>query len=255
MDIITLIGLIGGTGVILLGQMLEGGSIMSIIQLTAFIIVMGGTFGAVMLQFPSNTFFLSLKMATTILSKSTFDYPTLITQLEGFSQVARKEGILALESRIKGVQSPFLSKGLQYVIDGTEPQMIREILEVEMAYDEERELLAAKVFEALGGYAPTIGIIGAVLGLIHVMENLADPTKLGEGIAVAFVATVYGVGSANLLWLPINGNLKIKIRNKAIYKELIIEGLISIAGGENPRYLRGKLEGFLEESQRTQEGK
>jgi chemotaxis protein MotA len=248
---ITILGLILSMAAIVGGQVLEGGNLQSIIQLTAFIIVTGGTLGAVMVQFPFGVFMAGLKLGIQAFGNHHYDYPGLITQLEGFAQVARKEGILALESRVKEVQNPFLTKGLQYVIDGTEPRLIREILDTEMAFHEEREMLSAKIFEAAGGYAPTIGILGAVLGLIHVMENLADPGKLGSGIAVAFVATIYGVGSANLLWLPIFGNVKIKIRQSAIYKELMIEGLIAIAGGENPRYLREKLEGFLEESQRT----
>ena len=141
------------------------------------------------------------------------------------------------------------------MVEGSEHETLGKILEIEMAYQEEREMLSAKVFETAGGFAPTVGILGAVLGLIHVMENLADPSKLGSGIATAFVATIYGVGSANLLFLPLAGNIKIKVRTRSILKELIVEGLIAIATGENPRLLREKLEGFLEKEQSKEKGK
>lgn len=250
MDLLTIMGLALGFGAILGGQVLEGGSMHSIMQLTAAIIVLGGTIGAVMINYPMSTFLLALKNAKYALVNPKEDPIKIIKLLSNLASVARKDGLLALESMIKKIEDPFLKKGLQLVVDGTEPKLTRDILEIEISYSEEYHIASAKVFESAGGYAPTIGILGAVMGLIHVMENLADPTKLGAGIAVAFVATVYGVGTANLLWLPIAGKMKYKIRDEAIIKEMIIEGLISLSEGENPKRVEEKLTGFLRDSQR-----
>lgn len=250
MDILTIIGLVMGFGAILGGQVLEGGSMHSIMQGTAAIIVFGGTFGAVLVNYPMHTFLLALKNAKLAVLESSSDPHKVIKLLSELSAVARKDGLLALEASIKKVSDPFLRKGLQLVVDGTEPKLTREILEIEIAHTEEYNLSSAKVFESAGGYAPTIGILGAVLGLIHVMENLADPQKLGAGIAVAFVATVYGVGTANLIYLPLAGKMKIKIRDEVILKEMAVEGLIALSEGENPRRVEEKLVGFLRESQK-----
>ncbi len=250
MDILTIIGTIVGFGAILGGQVLEGGSMGSIMQFTAAIIVFGGTLGAVLVNYPMHTVTLAIKNLRLVIFSNEGDPYTTIKLLSDLAAVARKDGLLALETSIKRVQDPFLRKGLQLVVDGTEPKLTREILEIEIAHDEEHNLTSAKVFESAGGYAPTIGILGAVLGLIHVMENLADPQKLGAGIAVAFVATVYGVGSANLLYLPLAGKMKIKIREQVIRQEMMVEGLIALSEGENPRRVEEKLTGFLRESQR-----
>lgn len=250
MDILTVLGTIIGFAAILGGQVLEGGSVSSIMQATAAIIVFGGTIGAVLVNYPLHTVMLAVKNMKFVLFNNEGDPYRTIKLLSDLAAVARKDGLLALESSIKKVQDPFLRKGLQLVVDGTEPKLTREILEIEIAHDEEYNITSAKVFESAGGYAPTIGILGAVLGLIHVMENLADPQKLGAGIAVAFVATVYGVGSANLLYLPIAGKMKIKVREAVIRQEMIIEGLIALSEGENPRRVEEKLVGFLRESQR-----
>lgn len=246
----TILGLVFGFGAILGGQVLEGGSMHSIMQFTAALIVLGGTIGAVMINYTLPTFVLALKSAKNAFLNPRTDAQGIIKKLAELSGVARKDGLLALESSIKQIDDPFFRKGLQLVVDGTEPKLTREILEIDISYDEEYQTQAAKVFESAGAYAPTIGILGAVMGLIHVMENLADPSKLGSGIAVAFVATVYGVGTANLIWLPIAGKLKFKIRDSSIIKEMIIEGLISLSEGENPRRVEEKLAGFLREAQK-----
>jgi chemotaxis protein MotA len=251
MDILTILGLALGFGAILGGQVLEGGSMHSIMQLTAAIIVIGGTFGAVLVNYPMSSFLLALKNARLALFNSAGDPHKIIKLLSDLASVARKDGLLALETSIKRVDDPFLRKGLQLVVDGTEPKLTREILEIEITHSEEYNLTSAKVFESAGGYAPTIGILGAVMGLIHVMENLADPTKLGAGIAVAFVATVYGVGTANLIYLPLAGKMKLKIREQVIMQEMMVEGLISLSEGENPRRVEEKLIGFLRESQKN----
>ncbi len=250
MDILTIAGLVLGFSAIIGGQVLEGGTLHSIMQFTAAIIVLGGTIGAVLVNYSMPTFLLALKNVRKTLFNGKDDPKNVIKEIAELAGIARKDGLLALEARIKTLNDPFLKKGLQLIVDGTEPKLTREILEIDVAYSEEYNLSSSKVFESAGGYAPTIGILGAVLGLIHVMENLAEPDKLGGGIAVAFVATVYGVGSANLLWLPLAGKMKSKIREEVIVKEMIIEGLISISEGENPRRVEEKLSGFLREESR-----
>ncbi len=244
MDFLTLIGLLVAFGGIFLGQLLEGGKLSSVLQLTAFIIVIGGTTGAVMVQYRLPVFLRSLKMLPWILIPPKSDPQPVIQELLEWSNTARKNGLLALEGLLEDVKDPFLQKGLQMLVDGSEPAKIRATLEVDMDSRSEIERQAARVFESAGGYAPTIGILGAVLGLIHVMENLADPAKLGAGIATAFVATIYGVGSANLLFLPISNKLKGIVHQQNYLREMIIEGLVSIAEGENPKLIEGRLQSF-----------
>ena len=250
MDILSILGIILAVASIVVGQHLEGGHLSSILQVTAFIIVMGGTIGAVMLNYPMNVFMKALASAKMVFFNVHTDMKELIAQLVDLSNLSRKQGLLALEGKLKSLDDPLLKKGLQMVVDGTEPPKIREILEVEVEMFEEEYTLAGKVYESLGGYSPTVGILGAVLGLIHVMENLADPSKLGSGIAVAFVATVYGVGAANLLFLPMGGKIKMKAKELVVARMMIIEGLVSLAQGENPRMIEEKLSGYLPESQR-----
>jgi chemotaxis protein MotA len=250
MDLLTIIGIVVSLGAILGGQVLEGGHLGSIMQLTAFIIVMGGTFGAVMVNYPMPIFLKALANAKMIFLNVHVDSKAMIAQIVELATLSRKQGLLALEGKLKTMTDPFLQKGLQLVIDGTEAKAIREILEIEVEQFEEENTVSGKVYESLGGFAPTIGILGAVLGLIHVMENLADPSKLGSGIAVAFVATIYGVGSANLLFLPMGGKIKLKTRELVLARQLIIEGLVSLAQAENPKMIEEKLSGYLPESQR-----
>jgi len=256
MDILTIIGIFLGVGAILGGQILEGGSMSSILQLTAAVIVVGGTIGAILLNYPFHVVMKAVRMAGKTFASGNNHLHVVVREITGYSQIIRKDGLLALEAHIKKSSTePFLKRGLQLVVDGTSPHEIRNILEIELNQDEERKLQAVKVFDSAGGYAPTIGILGAVLGLIHVMENLADPSMLGSGIAVAFVATVYGVGSANLIWLPIAGKLKLITREESVRGELIIEGVISLAQGENPRLVHEKLTGFLTAGDRKKAGR
>lgn len=250
MDFFTVLGVGLGIFAILGGQALEGGNVHSLLQFTAAIIVFGGTFGAVMVQFTAAKFFEAMNLGLQAVKAPRNNSLAMIRTIVDYANLVRKQGILALESKIKGESDPFFKKGLQLLLDGTEPATLRQILDVDLSFGEEHAEAAAKVFEAAGGYAPTFGILGAVMGLIHVMENLADPSKLGAGIAVAFVATIYGVGSANLIFLPLAGKLKFRNRREGISRELIIEGLLSIAAGENPRLIREKLEGFLDEAEK-----
>ena len=250
MDILTIAGIILSLGAILGGQVLEGGHLGSIMQATAFVIVMGGTIGAVMVNYPMAIFMKGMANTKMVFVNVQVDSKAMIAQIVELATLSRKQGLLALEGKLKSMTDPFLQKGLQLVIDGTEAKSIREILEIEVEQFEEENNLSGKVWESLGGFAPTIGILGAVLGLIHVMENLSDPSKLGSGIATAFVATIYGVGAANLFFLPIGGKIKLKTKELVLARQLIIEGLVSLAQAENPKMIEEKLAGYLPESQR-----
>ncbi len=245
MDLLSVIGIILGLGAILVGQSLEGGHISSLVNMPAVLIVFGGTLGAAMLQTPMPVFMQSMKMTVWVFFPPKLADDLMIKKIMEWSNIARKEGLLGLETIAESETDPFARKGLQLLVDGSEPEVIRRVLEVEMDVKEHFENHAAKVFEAMGGYCPTIGIIGALMGLIHVMENLADPSKLGAGIATAFVATIYGVGLANLLFLPMACKLKSQVHERAKIHEMMIEGVISIAEGENPRNIETKLQGFL----------
>jgi chemotaxis protein MotA len=245
MDILTVIGLILGFGAILGGQYLEGGSPSTLVNAPAALIVLGGTLGAVMLQSPLTTFMRGLRMIPWAFVPPRLAPDEAIEKIIDWSNTARKEGLLGLESISETEADPFARKGLQLLVDGSEPQVLRAILEVEVDTKETADLAAAKVFESMGGYSPTIGIIGAVMGLIQVMNNLSDPSKLGHGIAVAFVATIYGVGFANLLYLPLANKLRSTIQAQAQFHYMVIEGIVSIAEGENPRNIETKLQGYL----------
>ncbi|NPU92639.1 MAG: flagellar motor protein [Gammaproteobacteria bacterium] len=245
MDILSLLGILVGIVAIIGGNAMEGGHISGLANAPAAVIVIGGTFGAAMLQTPMPTFRHAFSVLRWVVFPPVINMRDNIGKVINWSMTARKEGLLGLEAITEEESDPFARKGLQLLVDGGEPEAIRSILEVELITQEDRDLHAAKVFEAMGGYSPTIGIIGAVMGLIHVMGNLADPSKLGAGIATAFVATIYGVGLANLLFLPIAAKLKTTIKANSSQREMIIEGLIAIADGENPRTIELKLEGYV----------
>jgi len=243
-DKISLAGLVIGLVAIVGGQVLEGGHVGSLVQPTALLIVGGGTLGAVMLQSPFATFRLGFRMARWVWFPPAIEYAKLIQQVTNWSQVSRREGLLALEGFINPMKDEFARKGLQLLVDGVEPERLREVLEVQLNTYEDELRQAARIWESAGGYSPTIGILGAVMGLIHVMENLSDPAKLGAGIAVAFVATIYGVGLANLVYLPMANKLKAQIARHVAYREMLIDGLIGIANGDNPRIIENRLRGY-----------
>ncbi|MBK7543565.1 MAG: flagellar motor protein [Candidatus Competibacteraceae bacterium] len=246
MDILTLAGLVVAFGGIVGGMLIEGGHIGSLINGPAFLIVVGGTVGAVLVQVPMDLFKRALGRAKWAFLPPVFAMQPAIEKIVEWSNIARKEGLLRLEDYIQQEPDPFASKALQLLVDGKEPEEIRHILEMDMSIREENDLQAVSFFEALGGYAPTIGIIGAVLGLIHVMGNLADPSKLGGGIAAAFVATIYGLILANVFALPMGNKIKSSIKKQTRLCELIIEGIIAIAHGENPRNIESRLQGFTQ---------
>lgn len=246
MDILSILGLTVGLVAIIGGNALEGGHIDALANGPAALIVIGGTLGAAMLQTPLATFSHAFRILRwTFFPPSVYMKENIAKVIE-WSLTARKEGLLGLEVIAEDERDAFARKGLQLLVDGGEPESIRGILEVELLTQEDKDINAAKVFEAMGGYSPTIGIIGAVMGLIHVMGNLADPSKLGAGIATAFVATIYGVGMANLILLPIAQKIKTTVRHQSSQREMMIEGLIAIADGENPRTIELKLEGYLD---------
>lgn len=245
MDIVAIIGAVAGIAFILVGQALEGGNINQLIQVTAAFIVFGGTFGAVVLSFPPSTLMDSLKSIKIVFFSSAPDYNSIIQKIISYAQKARKEGVISLEQDAKIEDNDFMRLGLELVSDGTDPKLVRDMLENKMSQDEARETGASKVWESAGGFSPTIGIIGAVLGLIQVMQNLSDPSKLGAGIAVAFVATVYGVGFANLLSIPMSTNLKFKSKQSMVLREMILEGILAIQAGESPALIERKLQTYL----------
>jgi chemotaxis protein MotA len=245
MDLATIIGLLMAVVAILGGQALEGGSISSILQGTAAMIVFGGTFGACLVQFPLSVAITSFKSIMKAFVEPKIDNRAVIREIIVYANKARKEGIISLESEIQKSSDPFIKRALTMAVDGVEPKILRDTLELEIDNYEEEGEHPVKFWEAAGGYSPTMGILGAVLGLIHVMENLADPSKLGGGIAVAFVATVYGIGAANLLYLPISGKLKLKLKVEMVAREIMLLGVISIMEGENPRLIEDKLKSFL----------
>lgn len=245
MDILSMLGLLVAVGGILGGQFLEGGSVNVLLQLAAFLIVLGGTLGAVMVQHPLNIFMAGIKMAKWVFVTPVIDKQQLIYRMTAWGNAARKDGILALEGQIRTVNEPFVRKGLQLLVDGNSAEKIRAVLDIDLNTYETLRWQAARVWEAAAGYAPTIGILGAVLGLVHVMQSLGEPANLGAGIAVAFIATIYGVGFANLVFLPIAGKLKILIAREVTLREMAIDGLCMIANAENPHFIENKLKGYL----------
>ena len=245
MDILSILGVIIAFGAILGGNAMEGGHLDALVNAPALLIVFGGTVGAILLQTPLSVFLQAMRLAGTVFRPPKHRIEPAIKKMVNWSNIARKEGLLGLESIADQEPDRFIRKGMQLLVDGSEPEVIRSILEVELDTREQHDMQAAKVFEAMGGYSPTIGIIGAVMGLIHVMQNLADPSKLGSGIATAFVATIYGVGLANLFLLPFGNKLKSLVLAKSHYREMLIEGVVCIAEGENPRNIESKLRGYL----------
>ncbi|HWR36710.1 MAG TPA: flagellar motor protein [Clostridia bacterium] len=246
MDKATLGGVVVGVGGIVGGLLLEGGSLTQILQPTAAFIVFGGTLGAVLIQFPLRTLITAFKKLETVLLEPKQDPQGMIRELVKYANKARKEGIVSLDGDLPKIANPFLKKSLMLAVDGTEPQELRKMMELELDNGAEHDETIPQVFESAGGFSPTIGIIGAVLGLIQVMQHLDNIDEVGKGIAVAFVATVYGVGAANLLLLPVAGKLKIRLREEQMLREMTLEGVVSILEGMNPRMLETKLLGFLQ---------
>ncbi len=248
MDKASVAGVLVGIGGITAGLLIEGGNLGQVLQPTAAMIVFGGTFGAVLLQFPLNVVLTAFRRLVHVFFEPKLEPQALVTQLVGYANKARKDGIVSLDADTATISDPFMKKSLMLAVDGTEPQELRKMMELEIDNLAEQEELVPKVFESAGGFSPTIGIIGAVLGLIQVMQHLQNIDEVGRGIAVAFVATIYGVGAANLGFLPVSGKLKLRIREEQVLREMTLEGVISILEGMNPRMLETKLLGYLQEN-------
>ncbi len=247
MEKASLIGIALGASALVGGTLLEGGNITFILQPAAALIVFGGTLGATLLSFTLQDVLLALGSLKDVFFKNEDPaYDACINQIVSLAHLSRKKGLVAIEPHLMDIDDPFFRKTLSLAIDGISPGLLRETLEEENLTFEDARLRQSRVFETAGGFAPTIGIIGAVIGLIHVMQNLSEPAKLGQGIAVAFVATVYGVGVANLLLLPISKKLKNNLMREIKFRTMIVEAVIGIQSGINPHYLREKLLAFVE---------
>ena len=244
MDKLSIAGLIIAVLAIYLGFALDGGVVSKLFELPAFIIVFGGTLGAVLLQSSKVQFFHALSLLKWIFYPPKYDVDEGIESVVMWADKARESGYLALENIALDQEDSYLFKGLNLLVDGTEVDNFRESLELDLDLYREHNLLSANIYESMGGYSPTIGILGAVLGLIHALSNLSDPTLLGQGIATAFVATIYGVGFANLIYIPIANKLRAIIHQQTMYREMMAEGLIAIANGENPHAIENKLSAF-----------
>ena len=245
MDILSVIGLVLAFCALIGGALLRGAGAMALLSLDAFTVVGIGTVAAICVQTPLQVMKHALSILPWAMKPPALDPESLIKKMVEWSNVARKQGLLGLEPLLEKEPDDFVRKALQLVVDGSEPDTIRGIMEVELDTREHTDSLGAKVFESMGIYSPTMGILGAVLGLIAVMQNLADPSKLGAGIASAFTATIYGISFANLFFLPLSTKLKTSIQAQSRHREMVIEGMISIAQGENPRSIESKLQGYL----------
>jgi len=245
MDLATIVGLILAVGAVLGGALLEGLHMGALVQPTAAMIVLGGTFGATFVSFPLPIVLKAFKDVGRCFFPPQDDPEGVIKNIINYAAKARRNGLISLEQEAQTVKDSFTKKGISLVVDGIDPQKLRETMEIELNSFEEHNKGSAEVFEAAGGFAPTVGIIGAVLGLIHVMSNLSDPSKLGGGIAVAFVATIYGLMVANFFCLPFGSKLKHRLKEELLQKEMLIEGLIAIQNGENPHFIEQKLRAYL----------
>ncbi|HVP35001.1 MAG TPA: flagellar motor protein [Steroidobacteraceae bacterium] len=245
MDFLSIFGLVLALCAVLVGAVLKGAGVMALVSAAAFMIVVVGTIAAILVQTPAPVMRRALGIFPWVMRPPVRDGNLLIAKIVEWSNTARKQGLLGLEPMIDREPDPFVKKALQLLVDGSEPDAISNVMNVELHVREHADITAAKVFEGMGVYSPTLGIIGAVLGLMAVMQNLADPTRLGHGIAAAFTATVYGIGLANLFFLPVSAKLKVIIHRQTQMREMVIDGMLSIAQGENPRAIESKLQGYL----------
>ncbi|MEN6460763.1 MAG: flagellar motor protein [Syntrophomonas sp.] len=245
MDFASLGGLLLGIGALALAFIIEGGSLGMLWTKTAFMIVFGGTFGATILSFTLEELKTIPHFLKVVFNEKKVDYLTILDSLVDTADKARREGLLSLESQLAEIDNVFLARGLQLVIDGTDPELTRNMLEMEIEAFEKSEKVGTEIFMTAGGFGPTMGIIGTVMGMVNVLSNLSNPDELGPAISVAFLATLYGISSANLLWIPFGTKIKIKTGKEALLMELILEGILSIQAGENPRVIREKLMTFL----------
>lgn len=245
MEISTIIGLILGFVAIVGTMLLEGGNPLSLLNVPAAVIVFAGSFGALFVAFPLKQV---LKLPVAIMQTFTpykGDPQALIELFVKFADQARRDGLLALEEEVHKIEDDFIKKGVMIIVDGVDPSVVQEVMEIDTSQVTERHKEGIEMLKALGGFGPTFGIIGTVMGLINVLSHLSDPSNLGHSIAVAFIATLYGVASANILWLPMANKLKQKNQIEMTAREVVMQGVMAVQAGENPRIVREKLESFL----------
>ncbi len=240
----SIIGILIALASVYLGFMIEGGNLSALFELPALIIVVGGTIGAVMLQSPTTQFNHAISLLSWVFQPPVYDMNEGLDDIVKWSSKARESGFLALEDTALEMEDSFTQKGLNLLVDGIEVEQLHDTLALDLSLYQQHNLRSANIFESMGGYSPTIGILGAVLGLIHAMGNLSDPVILGQGIATAFIATIYGVGFANLLYLPIANKIRAIVHQQTMYREMMCEGLLSIANGDNPSAIANKLNAF-----------
>jgi len=245
MDLATVIGLLMGFGAIFGGAFMEGLHMSALVQPTAALIVLGGTFGATFVCFPLPAIIQAFKDVKIAFLPPKVDHEAVVKDIINYATKARRNGLISLEQEAQSAKDLFIKKGISLVVDGIDPQKLRETLEADIMAYEDHSKHSVEFFESAGGFAPTIGIIGAVLGLIHVMSNLSDTSKLGAGIAVAFVATIYGLMVANIICIPIGTKLKIRMKEEVLRRVMILEGLIAIQNGENPHFIEQKLKAYV----------
>lgn len=245
MDISTLLGLLVGFGALITSVLMEGGSPAAFIAPSAILIVLGGTFGATLISFPLDIFMKLPGLLGITMKQQKHDVAGLVEQSVALAEKARKQGLLSLEADAQQTTDPFLRQAIMLAVDGTDAEVLKGILETQVEHLEERHEVCFSMFEAMGGFAPTMGIIGTVMGLVHVLGNLSNPNSLGPKIAVAFIATLWGVATANLLWLPLGAKLKRKSKDEVFFRTVAIEGILAVQSGENPRIVRQKLEGMV----------
>lgn len=253
MDITTIVGLIIGFAALIVAFLLEGGGISALYSETALLIVLGGTIGATVCSFPLDELKKVPALFRIAFQEHVHNFMDLIDEIVRLADQARREGLLSLEQNLAEINDPFIKLGLQLVIDGIEGTLLRDLLETEVYCMEERHKNGYAIFDTAGGFAPTMGIIGTVMGLVNVLSNMDDPGSLGPAIAVAFLATLYGIGTANLLWIPIGAKLKNRSKMERLYRELALEGILALQAGENPGFIRQKLRVFLDQKTRAAE--
>lgn len=246
MDLATVLGLVTAIGSLLTAVLVEGGHLRSLVNVSAAIIVFGGTFGATLTSQPLRLMLRSPIILKNAILGQLMEPREAITALVELATVARREGVLALESRLEALRDPFLRKGLQLVIDGTDPELVRDILETELATQSDRHRTGSKVFLTMGGLAPTLGVTGTVMGLVNMMEKINDPSTMGPAIASAFIATLYGVASANLIFIPIGNKLAARSAQESFVREMMLEGIVALQAGQSPMLIAEKLHAFLE---------
>jgi chemotaxis protein MotA len=245
MDLATIIGLVLAWGAFFGSVVMEGGSLAAFANPSAALLVFGGTIGATICSFPLDQIKQVPKIVKNAFQAGETDISDIIKILVAFAERARREGLLALEDEAREIHDEFLQKGVQLAVDGTDPELVRVILETEIAYLAERHEVGANIFATMGGFAPTLGVIGTVAGLVHMLANLSDPGSMGPAIAAAFIATLMGVSTANLIYLPIAGKLKSRSKHEILAREVMMEGILAIQAGDNPRIVEEKLKAFL----------